>query len=364
MIEGMKLISPKVTTLEFGMLKGKKVWEIDIDIGGSLQAKVSNYGCTLLSLVVPDKNMHMDDVVLGFDRLDDYLKHHYYFGSIVGRCANRISNSQFSIDGVSYPLSKNHGMHHLHGGENGFDKVVWDHVININGNQVELMFSHVSKDGHEGYPGTLNVTVSYTFTEDSFIVEYGAISDATTIFNPTHHSYFNLSGHESNILKHELQIDAGSFLPKSLDHIPLDNAMKVEGTPFDFTQIKNIEKNISGRHNQLTISNGFDHYFLFNTKIVDRPRQVATLFHPSSNRTMDVYTTEPGLQLYTSNKMPKGLKGKGDVSLENYCGVCLETHGIPNAPNRTEKSSVVLRPNKHHQSKTIYKFHSNLIPIK
>ena len=347
---------PQQSVSSFGEVDGEEAKLFTVSFPEKLEASITNYGGILTSLKVPDKNGLLKDVVAGYDTLEGYLKETPYFGAIVGRFANRIANGVFELNGEVYKLAVNNGPNHLHGGLKGFDKVIWDADAKVKEDRVEIILRHVSPDGEEGYPGALNVSVTYTFTETDVRIAYKATTDKPTILNLTQHSYFNLSGYfNSQILDHELLIKADKFLPINEFQIPTGRLNNVNNTPFDFTNAKQVGRDINVVDQQLGYGNGYDHCWVFdgqrNTEEV-----VASLFHQESGRQMDVYTTEPGVQLYTGNFLENTIPGKGGVMYKKRSALCLETQHFPDSPNQPVFPSVVLRPGELFKSQTIYKF--------
>lgn len=321
------------------------------------EAKITNYGGTLVSLRLPDKEDKFEDIVLGFDSIEEYQKSNLYFGAIIGRYANRIAGAKFSIDGAEYILAKNEGENNLHGGYKGFDKVFWDAQPAIALNSQTLELTYLSADGEEGFPGNLTAKVSYTLSDENELkIDYSATTDKPTIVNLTHHSYFNLAGHGSgNILSHQLSINADKFLTIDKEFPLANGVVPVEGTPFDFRQAKAIGKDIESGDPQLIRCAGYDHNFVINNsgkKMV----MAASVFEPSTGRRMEIFTTEPGVHLYTGNSMDGTIQGKGRKIYGNKAGFCLETQHFPNSPNRPDFPTVLLRPGEAYTSTTIYKF--------
>jgi aldose 1-epimerase len=303
--------------------------------------KVTTYGGIITHWITKDKYGNKSSVVLGFDSLEKYKENPPYFGAIVGRYANRIKDGKFRIDSTEYQLAKNNGNNALHGGIKGFDKVVWtvDSCTNKS-----IYFSYLSKDGEEGYPGNLKVNVSYTLTEkNALIIEFTATTDKPTIINLTNHSYFNLTGDPSRtILDHFLKIDASKYTPVDSTLIPTGELAAVTGTPFDF-----IDRHVIGE--RITqVPGGYDHNFVLNNyQPGDKIRKVAELSDTISGRSMDIYTSEPGLQFYTGNF----LDGK---FFRQHTGLCLETQHYPNSPNEPAFPGTVLRPGEVYRSRTVY----------
>ncbi len=326
-----------------------------------MSAKITNLGGIVLSLCVPDKNGKLDDVVLGYDNVQSYLKPKGpYFGAIIGRFANRIEDACFELNGATYRLAKNEKKyHHIHGGNIGFDKVVWKaDIINI-ANSECLQLTYMSKDGEENYPGNLDVKVTYSLTEDNALkIDYFAVSDKDTIINLTNHSYFNLSGHASgDILKHEIKINANAFTAINDYCIPTGEIMEVSGTPFDFTDMKPIGAEISANDRQIMNAQGYDHNWILN-KSEDSINKAAEVFDPESERIMEVYTTKPGVQFYTGNNIEDSHNdiGKGGVKYKKRYGLCLETQYFPNSTKHTHFPSPILKAGQEYRHTTIYKF--------
>jgi aldose 1-epimerase len=322
-----------------------------------VEMRVISYGGILTSLKVPDRNGRVDDIVLGFDSLDGYVKNPPYFGAIVGRYGNRIAKGRFRLDGKTYALATNNGPNHLHGGIKGFDKVVWRGEPFKNGGAAGVVFTHTSPDGDEGYPGALSMRVTYTLNDrDEVVIDYEATTDMATPVNLTHHSYFNLAGDGSrDVLDHVLTLDAGRYTPVDANLIPTGEIASVEGTPFDFRKPAPIGGRIGQDDPQLKKGNGYDHNFvlaLTGNGLV----HAAHVMEPTTGRVLDVSTTEPGVQFYTGNFLDGSLTGKsGHVYKQRY-GFCLETQHFPDSPNQPGFPSTILRPGQTYHSKTVYAF--------
>ena len=322
-----------------------------------MEAKITNLGGIVVSLKVPDRNGKFDDVVLGFNDLDSYLKGHPYFGAIIGRYGNRIAKGRFTLNGVEYKLAVNNGENHLHGGIKGFDKVIWIGREQRSKAGEAVVLTYVSKDGEEGYPGNLNVTVVYTLTNNNELkIEYSATSDKDTVTNLTHHSYFNLAGEgNGDILNHRVLINATSFVPTDAGSIPTGELRKVAGTPFDFLKLTAIGARINQDEEQLKLGNGYDHTWIIN----GRPgtlRLAAQAFEPTSGRRMQVWTTEPGMQFYTGNFLDGTLTGKSGKIYQRRYGFCFETQHYPDSPNQPAFPTTMLKKGATYRSTTIYKF--------
>ena len=317
---------------------------------------VTNYGAKIVSLVVPDKNGTGVDVVLGHNSIEEYLaSEEPYFGAVCGRTANRIANGRFSLEGKEYQLAVNNGPNSLHGGIKGFNAEVWD-VKNVTANSIELFY--LSKDGEEGYPGNLSVTLTYTLTDDNALdIQYKATTDKTTILNLTNHSYFNLSGQgDPSIGDHWLEINAESYLPTDDTAIPYGDAAPVKGTPFDFTEPRAIGERIEEDFEQLHFGKGYDHTFIVE-KTDDAPYAYAGYcFSPKTDIKMEIFTTEPGMQLYTGNWMTGNFEGKLGKRYPARSAVCFETQHYPDSINKPQYPSVILSPDDAFESRTTYKF--------
>lgn len=317
------------------------------------------YGATLVSLKVPDRAGKFDDVTLGFDSLANYEGDTHYMGQVIGRYANRIAKGRFTLNGVEYKLAANNGENHLHGGLRGFDKVVWKaRPLNTKtGSAVEM--TYVSRDGEEGYPGTLTVRVVYTLTEANELkLDYSATTDKDTVVNLTNHAYFNLAGHGAGeILDHLLTVNADRFTPTDPGSIPTGELRPVRGTPFDFRRATAVGARIGQDEEQLKFGNGYDHNFVVNGRN-GVLRLAARASEPKSGRVMEVWTTEPGVQLYTGNFLFPGGEGvgKGGAVYRRRHGFCLETQHYPDSPNRPGFPSTVLRGGGRFRSTTVYKF--------
>ena len=320
-----------------------------------MEVKITNYGGIVVSIKVPDRNGRMDDVVLGYDQLDGYLENTPYFGAIIGRYGNRIAKGRFSLGGVEYTLAQNNGENHLHGGIKGFDKVVWKVKEIHNNDEVGLELQYTSKDGEEGYPGNLTVTVIYMLTQnDELKIEYTAVTIKETIVNLTNHAYFNLRG-SGDILGHELMIRGDYFTPVDAGLIPTGELRPVEGTPMDFNQSTVIGARIDLKDDQLIFGLGYDHNWVLKNQ--DGSLALAArVLEPSTGRILEVYTTEPGIQFYSGNFLDGSISGKGGEIYHKRYGFCLETQHYPDSPNKPQFPSVVLKPGQTYTQTTIYKF--------
>ena len=315
-----------------------------------LTVKITNYGGIVTSMLVPDKMGNYEDVVLGFDNLQNYLDGHPYFGSLIGRYANRIAKGMFELKGVLYYLAANNGENHLHGGNRGFDKVVWDSEPFVEENEVGLNLSYLSKDMEEGYPGNLNVKVTYRLTnENQLIIDYFAETDKACPVNLTHHSYFNLTAGKENILNHKVMINANSYVGIDNNLIPTGQIRDLIGTEMDFTLPKIIGSRID------MVDGGYDHCYIIN-KNPDDMSLIARVHEETSGRIMEVYSTEPGVQFYSGNFLDGSIKGKNGIMYEKHFGFCLETQHFPDSPNQKDFPSTILYPGESYTYSTIYEF--------
>lgn len=345
-----------ITKGQYGKTQdGKTVDIYTLTNANGCEVKITNYGGIVVSLTVPDKNGQLGDVVLGYDSLDEYIKNNPYFGALIGRYGNRIGKGQFKLDGQTYTLAKNDGDNHLHGGNVGFDKVVWDAKEIRESGAVGLELTYLSKDGEEGYPGNLTATVKYIWTNKNELkIEYTATTDKTTVVNLTHHSYFNLAG-KGDILSHELMIKADKFTPVDEGLIPTGELRDVSGTPFDFTKATAIGARIEADNEQLKFGKGYDHNWVLND-YDGKMQTVASLYEPTTGRLMEIITTEPGLQFYSGNFLDGTITGKAGVVYNFRTGLCLETQHFPDSPNKPEFPSTTLKPGEKYSTTTIYKF--------
>jgi aldose 1-epimerase len=319
-----------------------------------LRAKITNYGAILVSLEVPDRDGNLADITLGYDNLDDYVKRGAFFGATVGRYANRIGGAKFVLDGTEYKLAANNGENHLHGGIKGFDKVVWKlDDLKAESNKAVVKMSYISEDGEEGYPGNMACTVTYTLTEDNELkISYEAETDKTTVVNLTNHSYFNLAGQGTgDILGHELMLNADKYTPVDEGLIPTGEIRSVKDSPMDFT----LPMSIGSRIKQ--VGDGYDHNYVLNSgPDLSGLALAARAYEPTSGRVMEIYTTEPGVQLYTGNFLDGSLTGKAGKVYKKHYAFCLETQHFPDSPNKPNFPSVVLLPGQKYTTVTVHKF--------
>jgi aldose 1-epimerase len=347
--KAMESLTEQIRKTPFGTMEdGREVYVYTLSNSAGMEVDIINYGAIVTSIRVPDREGNRENVVLGFDNLQQYLGPHPFFGAIVGRYANRIAEGRFTIDGRTYQLTLNDGNNHLHGGGEGFYTKFWDAEL-INGNTLQL--SYVSSDGEEGYPGTLEVSMTYTLTEQNeLIIGYEAVTDKATPVNLTSHGYFNLSGDLSgDILGHVLMLDADYYTPVNDQLIPTGEIAPVRGTAFDFTTPYPIGSRIH------QIPGGYDHNYVLNPS-QESMRFAGVLIHPESGRKMEIYTTKPGIQFYSGNFLDGSLHGFDGVAYNQYAGLCLETQYYPDSPNQPNFPSSILMPGETYRSKTIYKF--------
>nr|WP_222841420.1 aldose epimerase family protein [Hymenobacter sp. BT188] len=321
-----------------------------------LQAKITNYGGTLTSLLVPDKSGKLGDIVLGFDNVSGYQSPEYvksgpYFGALIGRYGNRIKGGKFTLDGKEYKLATNNGANHLHGGVKGFDKVVWQAQPGSSADGQNLTLTYTSKDGEEGYPGNLNVQVVYTLTNDDALrIDYTATTDKATPVNLTNHSYFNLNhGTAKDILSHQVTLNADRYTVVDAGLIPTGELRPVTGTPFDFTTPHAIGERIG------QVEGGYDHNWVLKGT-GSGMHQAALVYEPTSGRTMTITTDQPGVQFYTGNFLDGTLTGKGGTKYVKNAGFCLETQHFPDSPNQPKFPNTILKPGETLRSSTVHQF--------
>lgn len=343
-------MKPNIEKNKFGTLpNGTAVDLYTLTNRNGLVAKITNYGTIITELHVPDRRGRLGDVVLGFDNLGQYLQKHPYFGASVGRVANRIAKGRFTLDGKTYQLAINNGPNHLHGGLVGFDKKVWKAEPQAD---AAVKFSYTSPDGEEAYPGTLQVTVFMSLTDENELrIDYTATADQATPVNLTNHSYFNLLG-QGPILEHELLLAADYYTPVDAGLIPTGEIKTVKGTPLDFTTPRPIGSRIKQVGNEET---GYDHNFVLNGggKALTLAARVS---EPLSGRVLEVHTTQPGVQLYTANYLDGTLKGKNGISYGRQTAFCLETQHYPDSVNHPNFPSTILRPGQTYRQTTVHKF--------
>jgi len=325
-----------------------------------MEVRITNFGGIVVSLKAPDRNGKFDDVVLGYNSIDGYLTNKAYFGALIGRYGNRIAHGQFKLDGKTYNLPKNDGDNTLHGGKVGFNKQLWTakDVSGSRGQALELTYT--SKDGEEGFPGTLTAKVVYTLTDQNELhIDYSATTDKDTIVNLTNHSYFNLAGQgNGDILGHQLMINADRFTPVDQTLIPAGELKAVKDTPLDFTKATAIGARINNDDQQLKFGKGYDHNWVLNGGIASAPRLAAEAYDSTSGRVLRVLTTEPGVQFYSGNFLDGTITGKGGKVYNLRNGFCLETQHFPDSPNHSNFPSTELKPGQMYHTTTIFKFSS------
>lgn len=322
-----------------------------------MRVDICNYGAAVVAIFVPDRNGKIEDVVLGYDSAYGYEKCSSYFGTIAGRYGNRISKGKFTLDGHSYQLNINNGENHLHGGTLGYNKRVWNAEPAQTDTTQAVKLALIDKDGEQGYPGTVNIMVTYILNDkNELVIEYRGRTDKTTILNPTHHSYFNLTGDFSkNILEHQMMLNADFFTPVNEGLITTGELKKVEGTPFDFRTLTAIGKNINSKDLQVKYGSGYDHNWVVNRwdKTV---KKVCELYESNSGRLLETFSDQPGIQFYSGNFLDGTIRGKNGVVYKYRSGLCLETQHFPDSPNKPDFPSVTLKPGEEYKQKTIYKF--------
>ncbi|MCW8118975.1 MULTISPECIES: aldose epimerase family protein [Streptomyces] len=342
----------------FGRLAdGTKVYRWSLENGGT-RMKVLSYGGVVQSLEIPDRRGRYANVSLGFDNLEDYVARSPHFGALIGRYGNRIAKGRFTLDGKEYQLSVNDGENSLHGGALGFDYRVWDVEPFTRGSDTGLVLHYTSVDGEMGYPGTLRAKVTYTLTRrGDWRIDYEATTDKATVVNLTSHVYWNLAGEGSGTIEdHELSIAASRFTPTDAGLIPTGELARVSGTPFDFRRSKPIGRDIRDAHPQLVTAKGFDHNWVLDKGITDRPEHIATLRENASGRTLRIATDQPGLQFYSGNFLDGTLTGTGGSLYRQGDALCLETQHFPDSPNQPSFPSTVLRPGETYRTSTVHSF--------
>lgn len=327
---------------------GREVHLYTLKNANNIEAQITNYGGIIVSLKTPDKDGNQENIVLGFDNLGNYLDGHPYFGALIGRYGNRIDKGRFTLEGKEYQLTVNDGENHLHGGEQGFDKVLWDAEIT---DEQSLRLTYLSPDGEEGYPGNLEVSATYSLTDqDELKIEFEASADQATPVNLTAHSYFNLTGDPSqSVLNHRLKLNAENYTPVNDQLIPTGEIRNVENTPFDFSEFHTIGSRIE------QVEGGYDHNFILNEE-TGNLKTAAEVHEPESGRKLTVRTTEPGVQFYSGNFLDGSLKNSDGTSYEKHSGFCLEPQHYPNSPNEPEFPSTIVQPGEIYRSSIVYSF--------
>ncbi|MBM7693489.1 aldose 1-epimerase [Peribacillus deserti] len=347
----------RVLKEKFAEQNGQTVTAYTLVNDQGMEVTAIDYGCIITKIIVPERNGSFENVVLGFDTLEEYQQHSPYFGAVVGRHAGRIANAEFTLDGTTYHLEKNNNGHHLHGGLQGFDKVIWKADVKEEKESISLEFKYLSKDGEEGYPGNLNMKVVYELNnQNEFKVSYEGVSDQKTVLNVTNHTYFNLSGNlKEDILNHTLTLKSSRFLELDKELIPTGEILSVDSTPFDFRSGRKIKDGTESAHPQnILAGNGYDHPFLLD----EHQNNEIHLYDKESGRKLIIETTEPGVVLYTSNQLEAGFSIRGTASRE-YLGICLETQGFPDSLNHPQFPSAILEKDEVYTSETVYKFSFN-----
>lgn len=337
-----------------GTFKGKEVYQFTLTNKAGNVIKLSNFGARITWIEVPDKNGMKDNVTFGFDTFDGMLKGDHYFGAVVGRYANRIAKGKFTLDGTEYTLPINDGTNALHGGPDGWHSVVWNFEIPQKTESPKVIFTYVSPDMEEGYPGEMNIKTEYTWNDrNELVIDYTCTTDKKTVLNITNHAYFNLHGAgNGNILDHQLVLNASGFVPVDSTLIPTGAILPVAGTPFDFTTPHTVGERINEDYDQLKLGKGYDHTFVLDNKSeVD-----ATVYDPASGRFMEVITDQPGIQFYSGNFLNGTMIGHGGKAYQYRSGLCLETGHYPDSPNHPDFPSTVLNPGETFHSETIYRF--------
>ncbi len=355
--KGMVIIM-KINQKVFGKTQnGEEAHLYTITNQNGMEATFTNYGACIVNIIVPDAKGNKADVVLGFEDLAGYEENGPGFGSFIGRYANRISDGRFELNGKTYDLEKNDGENTLHGGSKGYNKFIYEAEIFEDEDITSIEFSRLSPHMEQGFPGNLDVTITYSLTEtNELMIEYHAVSDRDTIINLTNHSYFNLSGHNSgSVLDHKVSIKANYFTPTRADLIPTGELAGVEGTPMDFRTLKRIGQDITSDYEPLRIAGGYDHNYVLDVSGND-VEKVAELVDDQSGRVMEVFTDLPGMQVYTSNMLTPVKHSKGGAVYEKGSAICFETQFFPNSCNIKSFPSSTLKAGQEFESVTIYKF--------
>jgi aldose 1-epimerase len=338
-----------ISKAEFGKAHGEIVYLFTLENDKGLKTSITTYGGIMTSLFVPDKNGKLEDIVLGFDNLGDYLKDHPYFGALIGRFGNRIAKGSFKIDNKDFKLAINNGPNHLHGGIKGFDKVIWKSQEIKESDKVGLKLTYLSKDMEEGYPGNLSVEVIYTLNNSNELgIEYFATTDKKTVLNLTQHNYYNLNACKTDVKEHILTLYTSKYTPVDAGSIPTGELVKVSGTPFDFLKAKKLGKDLDA-------AGGYDHNFIIDN-YDGSLKPVATIEDTISGRVMELLTTQPGTQLYTANYLDGSLTGKSGIKYKKHYAFCLETQHFPDSPNKPNFPSTLLEPGKTYHEVTIHRF--------
>ena len=349
---------PKVTKSSFGTTPDGPADLYTLTNRNGVEGAITNYGGIVVSLKVPDRSGKIADVVLGFDSVDGYVKNPSpYFGALIGRYGNRIGKAHFKLNGKEYKLAKNNGENTLHGGIKGFDKMLWTVRDVTSASGPALQLTYLSKDGEEGFPGNLTAQVTYTLTDKNDLqIDYSATTDKDTVLNLTNHSYFNLAGQgEGGILEDQLTINGDRYTPVDAGLIPTGKLDPVKDTPFDFTKATAVGARIAATNPQIKLGGGYDHNFVLN-KTDASLTKAAEVYEPTSGRVLEVWTTEPAVQFYTSNFLDGAITGKGGKVYNKHAALCLETQHYPDSPNKPDFPTTVLKPGAKYQTQTVFKF--------
>ena len=347
-----------VTKKPFGKMPDGTQIDVYTLSEGKIEARIITYGGIVISLKTPDKSGKVDDIVLGFDTLDQYVKvsnaaGNPFFGALIGRYANRIGNAEFKLEGKEYHVPANDGKNSLHGGPHGFNNQVWKGKEIPNG----VALTYLSKDGEAGYPGNLSVTVRYTLNNSALHIDYSATTDQPTVLNLTNHSYFNLAGQgNGDILNHELTLHASKFTPVDSTLIPTGELRPVANTPFDFLKPHRVGERINVDDEQLKIAKGYDHNWVIDSQGAGKLTDTAEVYEPTTGRVLRVSTTQPGVQFYTGNFLDGTLKGKGGKTYVHRGGLCLETQHFPDSPNHPKFPTTELKPGQRFHNVTVFSF--------
>jgi len=347
--------SNPVTVKPYGKTgEGEKVELYTLTNKAGLTVTLMTYGAAVVDILTPDRDGKFVDVALGFGSFKPYLTRNQYFGCVAGRFANRIGGGKFTLEGKTYRLAKNDGLHHLHGGVKAFDKLVWKAKV-LKSRQPSVRFSLKSPDGQEGYPGNIEIAVTYTLTDKNELrIAYQATTDKTTIVNLTNHTYFNLAGAgNGTILDHQIKLNSGEYTPVNKKLIPTGDIKSVEGSVLDFQAMTPIGLYIMEVGNTPV---GYDHNYVLSRKLQERVTIAAEVYEPKSGRLMKVYTDQPGIQFYTGNFLDGSVKGKGGKAYKQHYGFCLETQHFPDSPNQPKFPSTTLKPGQIYKTTTVYKF--------
>lgn len=345
----------------WGNFNNQEIFLYQLSNDHGVKVSITNFGAAIQSLSVPDHQGTMADVVLGYDDLQGYIDDQFYIGTIVGRFANRIAGGKVVINGATHQLTVKDGGFHHHGGKVGFNKKVWQSRSFNHNDGVGVILEYLSKDGEEGFPCNLTTTVTYTINnQNQLIVDFDAVTDQSTLINLTQHAYFNLAGHNNgSILDHQLQLPLADYLPVNAMQVPEGTLTPVNGTPFDFTKPTAIGGRINEDNAQLVLSRGYDHSWVVKKQDSTELKLAATVFEPISKRTLNVFTTEPAIHIYTGNFLDETCIGKQNSNYPFRSGLCLETQHYPDAPNKPHFPSTLLNPGDRFKSRTVFEFRVN-----